>query len=157
MPHTIESLQAWITGHQEECKESAHYPETLRNVYNAAIWLEEMMKLAGATDKQIGETCFNFGRFAFGRDAFEGAVKFANDFEEWKTRPQHHVFCNKDSSVPVEQCRQCQGLFKDYPPDGKSPDELIAQHFPDATVIPLAGKKHEQNDDCAPRSWTKRD
>lgn len=55
-------------------------------------------------------------------------------FEEWKVKPRHHIFCNKDSRIPVEQCNQRQGLFKDYPQEGKSPDELVAEHFPNVTI-----------------------
>lgn len=46
---------------------------------------------------------------------------------------RHHVWCNFWNS-PVETCKQCKGLYKDYPMGDLSEEELRMKHFPN--VIP---------------------
>jgi hypothetical protein len=48
----------------------------------------------------------------------------------------HHIWCNFSAAGPRESCRQCAMLFKKYPPSGKSQDDLLSEHFPEATPVP---------------------
>jgi hypothetical protein len=43
----------------------------------------------------------------------------------------HHIWCNY-WGTPVDTCVSCKTLKKFYPEDGKTPDELQREHFPDA-------------------------
>lgn len=45
---------------------------------------------------------------------------------------QHHIWCNYWSR-PVETCKQCKGLYKNYPMGDLTPDELRLKHFPNVT------------------------
>ena len=47
---------------------------------------------------------------------------------EWE---KHHIWCNYFMH-PAEGCAMCKGLNERYPMDGKTPDALLAEHFPDA-------------------------
>ncbi len=44
-------------------------------------------------------------------------------------RQHHHIWCNY-SSIPIETCKMCNGLEKNYSMDGLAPDELLQKHFP---------------------------
>lgn len=41
----------------------------------------------------------------------------------------HHIWCSYQSG-PVEECKLCQRLYKEYPMDGLTPDELQEKYFP---------------------------
>ena len=43
---------------------------------------------------------------------------------------KHHVWCNFFLEEPAETCLMCSGLKKNYPMDGKTPDQLQQEHFP---------------------------
>ena len=45
---------------------------------------------------------------------------------------EHHIWCNHFMR-PREGCAMCEGLYREYPPGGLSPSELLARHFPDVT------------------------
>ena len=42
---------------------------------------------------------------------------------------EHHIWCNF-WGTPVETCRQCKGLYNEYPMNGMSGDELQQKYFP---------------------------
>ena len=43
---------------------------------------------------------------------------------------RHHIWCNFYGEQHASVCTMCAGLKKDYPEDGRTPDELIKEHFP---------------------------
>ena len=47
---------------------------------------------------------------------------------------KHHIWCNFAMFRRVEECKQCKGLFKDYPMEGLTPDELMKKHFPNNVI-----------------------
>jgi hypothetical protein len=47
---------------------------------------------------------------------------------------EHHPWCNYFYG-PREGCKMCDRLFAQYPVEGKTPSELLAEHFPDAIVV----------------------
>ena len=49
---------------------------------------------------------------------------------------RHHIWCNKDPRKLASDCKMCKDFNEKYPMDGKTPDELLSEHFPDATAIP---------------------
>ena len=51
----------------------------------------------------------------------------------------HHIWCNYAAAGPMEDCKQCKGLFEKYPMTGLTPEELQRKHFPDA--IPRTAPK----------------
>lgn len=46
----------------------------------------------------------------------------------------HHIFCNSSPSSPVDTCRWCSRLYKKYPMEGLTLDELMQKHFPNSKV-----------------------
>jgi hypothetical protein len=47
---------------------------------------------------------------------------------------QHHVWCNFFMR-PREGCWMCEELYKKYPMNGLTPDELMAKHFPNNVKV----------------------
>lgn len=49
--------------------------------------------------------------------------------------PEHHVWCNFFMR-PIEGCKMCERLWKEYPYNTNSDiSELMAKNFPDAKVL----------------------
>ena len=42
----------------------------------------------------------------------------------------HHIWCNYWTR-PEEDCKFCVRLRKEYPEDGRTPDEMLKKYFPD--------------------------
>lgn len=61
----------------------------------------------------------------------DGKSVGSNDLLGDKSAPytEHHIWCNF-WGTPVETCWQCKGLYKEYPMDGMSGDELQQKYFP---------------------------
>jgi hypothetical protein len=53
-----------------------------------------------------------------------------------KQMGEHHVWCNFFLDEPAQTCSMCSGLKKDYPMDGKTPDQLQLEHFPNVRRLP---------------------
>jgi len=50
---------------------------------------------------------------------------------------RHHIWCNKDPyRTHPDNCDMCKKLKEKYPMDGKTPDELLSEHFPDVKQRP---------------------
>ena len=63
-----------------------------------------------------------------------------DEWNEWvKARKaflgEHHVWCNFFLDEPADTCSMCSGLKKNYPMDGKTPDQLQQEHFPNVIKI----------------------
>jgi hypothetical protein len=52
---------------------------------------------------------------------------------------KHHVWCNYQNPMfpenGAEDCTMCAGLRRNYPEDGKSPEDLRKEHFPNVKVV----------------------
>ena len=46
------------------------------------------------------------------------------------SKSQHHIWCNYFHG-PVDKCKMCKRLRKEYPDDELKPDELWKKYFPD--------------------------
>lgn len=46
-----------------------------------------------------------------------------------QVRRQHHIWCNYWHGDPAT-CKFCNRLYKEYPMDGLTPDELQQKYFP---------------------------
>ena len=42
---------------------------------------------------------------------------------------EHHIWCNFFVN-PRKGCKQCEDLYKRYPMDEKTPNDLLKKHFP---------------------------
>ena len=59
-----------------------------------------------------------------------------------KVDDEHHTWCNYFALRSVEDCPMCERLRTQYPDDGKTPQELQEEHFPN--VVPLTRPEQDR-------------
>ena len=47
---------------------------------------------------------------------------------------RHHIWCNF-WSTPISTCKQCKGLYRDYPMGNMSEDDLQKKYFPSVIKV----------------------
>lgn len=93
MPYTVEQAKQWAAENAEEldrCRQAEvaqiqsfnlFAPDLSKALWDSGCWLAEQLRSHGATDEQVKAIQFAAGQRAFGGDAWQAAVAYANEFE----------------------------------------------------------------------------
>lgn len=87
--YTVEDVKKHIENNKEtiiQALDDYNLPSVLKSlpgmmdVFGAGEWISKTLHVLGATDKEIEEICFAHGQRSFGKDTFEAAVAYVNEY-----------------------------------------------------------------------------
>jgi hypothetical protein len=90
---TVEDAKAWASercseldadrlGHEDQMVQMMNrmIPEKSKSLWDSGCWLAAKLREHGATDEQVSSIQMAQGQRAFGGDAWQAAVDYANEF-----------------------------------------------------------------------------